>query len=96
MAEPDTAVLNAASGLDGLRVETESGTFLGHLFDLRCRWRAGDDASAVHEIVFGRTGFLLRLGIATRAPCTLPWSAVKAVRPGVIVVADGLASPAGR
>jgi hypothetical protein len=90
MAGTATDVLNTACEIDLLRLETESGRLLGHVFDLRCSWQPGEQAAPprVDEIIYGRTGLLLRLGLSHREPTSVPWSAVRGVRDGVLVVAD--------
>jgi sporulation protein YlmC with PRC-barrel domain len=88
MAEQAANVLNSACAIDLMRIESDAGHFLGHVFDLRCRWRPGDRQSPLDEIIFGRLGLLERIGVSEGRPDSVPWSAVKAVRDGVIVVAD--------
>lgn len=89
MAGAAADVLNTACEIDLLRLETESGRFLGHVFDLRCGWDPKQAAAPrIDEIIYGRRGLLLRLGLSRREPDSLPWSAVRGLRDGVIVVAD--------
>jgi len=88
MADQAADVLNTACAIDLMRVESEAGRFLGHVFDLRCRWQPGDRQSPVDEIIFGRLGLLERIGLDERKPDSVRWSVVKALRDGVIVVAD--------
>ena len=75
-----------------MRVETEGGRFLGHVFDLRSRGEPehGEthDARVVNEIVYGRLGLLERLGIVRAEPDTIPWEAVKEIRGNKIIVQD--------
>jgi len=73
-------------------VVREDGTFLGHVFDLRSEGEPEHglthDSRAVGEIVYGRMGLLARLGLDEADATTLPWSAVKEIRDGVIVVGN--------
>ena len=75
-----------------MTVETESGRFLGHVFDLRCggeaEYGAPHDERAVTKIVYGRMGLLARLGLDEADATTLPWTAVKAIRDDKIIVED--------
>jgi len=91
MADTAPDVLNRACAIDLMRIESEAGRSLGRVFDLRCRWRTGDRQSPVDQIVFGRRGLLERVGLAEGKAASLRWSAVKALRDGVIVVADEVA-----
>lgn len=78
-----------------MRVETEGGRFLGHVFDLRSHGEPehGEthDARVVNEIVYGRLGLLERLGMVQAEPDTIPWEAVKEIRGNKIVVDDVIA-----
>jgi sporulation protein YlmC with PRC-barrel domain len=73
-------------------VVREDGTFLGHVFDLRSLGEPEHgithDARAVDELVYGRMGLFARLGLDEADATTLPWSAVKEMRDGVIVVSN--------
>src|SRR5206468_1602210 len=88
MAGQAADVLNTACAIDLMRIESESGRLLGHVFDLRCRWTPGEPQSPIDEIIFGRLGLLERIGLAERRPDGVRWSEVKALRDGVIIVAD--------
>lgn len=78
-----------------MRVETEGGRFLGHVFDLRSHGEPehGEtrDARVVNEIVYGRLGLLERLGIVRADADTIPWEAVKEIKEDKIVVDDAVA-----
>ena len=80
------------SELQYAEVVREDGTFLGHVFDLRSRGEPEhgltSGARAVDELVYGRMGLLARLGLDEADATTLPWSAVKEIRDGVIVVGN--------
>ena len=77
-----------------MEVVTESGRFLGHVFDLRSRgepeYGEPHDARTVHEIVYGRLGLFERLGLTQAEPQTLPWKAVRAIREGKLIVDDSV------
>jgi hypothetical protein len=88
MAQRAAEILTTACGMELMRVETADGRLLGHVFDLRCRWRAADDdAPLLEEVVFGRTGWLERIGLRRSKPSTVHWYLVESVRGNVIVVA---------
>ncbi|MFL6662999.1 MAG: PRC-barrel domain-containing protein [Rhizobacter sp.] len=93
-----TDVLNTACSFELLRVHTSDGRFLGHVFDLRCNWRPGqDEGPVVDEIIYGRLGLLERVGLRRRKPDSVPWSAVLRVEGKVIVVdAAPARTPPGR
>lgn len=86
MAGADPRKLTGAAGIDLMRVETRDGRLLGHVFDVRCTWSPGAQASVIEEIIFGRVGLALRLGWQMRKPASVRWSQVEAVHDGVIVV----------
>jgi sporulation protein YlmC with PRC-barrel domain len=81
-----------------MTVETESGRFLGHVFDLRsegeAEYGAPHDERSVTKIVYGRMGLLARLGLDEVDATTLPWNAVKAIRGDKIIVEDSAAERA--
>ena len=83
-----------ASEFQRMTVETESGRFLGHVFDLRSEgepeYGAPHDRRAVTKIVYGRMGLLARLGLDEADATTLPWTAVKAIRDGKLIVDDSV------
>ena len=78
-----------------MEVLTESGRFLGHVFDLRSRGEpesgAPHDERIVGEIVYGRLGLFERLGLTQAEPKTVSWKAVKAIRDGKLIVDDSVA-----
>jgi hypothetical protein len=89
MAESNAKILASARAMELLRVQTADGRFLGHVFDLRCRWEP--DAGGVpiiDQIVFGKTGFFERIGLRRVAPRSVHWYLVEAIRDNVIVVAS--------
>jgi sporulation protein YlmC with PRC-barrel domain len=88
-------VLNSACDLDLLRVHDSEGRFLGHVFDLRCDWRPGqDDAPVVDEIIFGRKGLAERLGLGRHGnPQSAPWSAVQRIEDKTLIVAADQVKP---
>ncbi len=77
-----------------MEVVTESGRFLGHVFDLRSRGEPehGErrEARVVHEIIYGRLGLFDRLGLTQAEPKMLSWKAVKAIRDNQLVVDDSV------
>ncbi|HWW74764.1 MAG TPA: hypothetical protein VNZ44_05165 [Pyrinomonadaceae bacterium] len=84
-----------ASEFQSMTVETESGRFLGHVFDLRSEgepeYGVPRDVRSVTKIVYGKMGLLARLGLDEADATTLPWAAVKAIRDGKIIVEDSAA-----
>ena len=75
------------SDLLGALVESEGGTHVGHVHDLRAEVRDGE--LEVVELLVGRRGALSRLGIPLGwAPAAQPlaWSDVVDLEPGRIVV----------
>lgn len=77
-----------------MEVLTESGRFLGHVFDLRSRgepeYGEPHEERVVNEIVYGRLGLFERLGLTQAEPKTFPWKAVKAIRDGKLIVNDSV------
>jgi sporulation protein YlmC with PRC-barrel domain len=73
-----------------MRVETEDGRLLGHVFDLRSRGEPehGEtrDERVVNELVYGKLGLLARLGITQARATTVAWESVKEIRDGKIIV----------
>jgi hypothetical protein len=81
--------LKTACALQLLRVEDIGGRFLGHVFDLRCRWNAGQhEAPVVEAVVIGRAGLLHRLGFRHTRACIVPWTAVQGFRGEHVMVVD--------
>ena len=88
MAQRTPEILTTACGMELMRVETADGKLLGHVFDLRCRWRAQDDgAPRLEEILLGATGLLARLGLGRAKPGSVHWYRVESMHGNVIVVA---------
>lgn len=77
-----------------MEVLTESGRFLGHVFDLRSRGEPEHGESreerVVNEIVYGRLGLFERLGLTQAEPKTFSWKAVKAIRDNQLIVDDSV------
>ena len=73
---------------------TESGRFLGHVFDLRSRgepeYGEPHDARVIDKIIYGRLGLFERLGLTQAEPKTLSWKAVKAIRGNKLIVSDSI------
>jgi hypothetical protein len=88
MAEQAAEILTTACGMELMRVETADGKLLGHVFDLRCRWRAvEDDAPRLEEIIIGPRGWFERIGLRRTKPSSVHWYRVESMRGNVIVVA---------
>ena len=81
-----------------MRVETEGGRLLGHVFDLRSRGEPEHglthDKRVVSELVYGKLGLLARLGLTQARATTVAWESVKEIRNGKIIVDE--ASTKGR
>jgi len=94
MDRPTSHELKTASGLDLLRVCDREGRQLGHVFDLACRWTAGDEASPIDELIFGTIGLLERVGLHKRKPDSVQWTQVYEVLPKSLVISghDGPSS----
>jgi len=73
-----------------MRVETEGGRLLGHVFDLRSRGEPEHglthDKRVVNELVYGKLGLLARLGLTQARATTVAWESVKEIRDGKIIV----------
>jgi sporulation protein YlmC with PRC-barrel domain len=80
------------SELQYAEVWREDGTFLGHVFDLRSQGEPEHgithDARVVGELVYGRMGLFARLGLDEADATTLPWSSVREIRDGAIIVSN--------
>ena len=75
------------SDLLGALVETEDGSHVGHVHDLRAE--VADGEAEVVELLVGRRGALSRLGIPlgrSRAAHPVAWSDVVPLEPGRVVV----------
>lgn len=88
MAQRTAEILTTACGMELMRVETADGKLLGHVFDLRCRWRADKGgAPRLEELVLGPTGLLERIGLRRAKPSSVHWHRVESMQGNVIVVA---------
>lgn len=74
-------------------VESDDGRRLGRLFDVRC---AGEpehgltnEDRPITELVYGGRGLLEMLGFKQTDLKTMPWSSVKEIKPGKIIIAKG-------
>ncbi|PYS98040.1 MAG: hypothetical protein DMF65_10625 [Acidobacteria bacterium] len=76
-----------------MRVETEGGRLLGHVFDLRSRGEPEHglthERRVVNELVYGKLGLLARLGLTQARATTVAWESVKEIRDGKIIVDEG-------
>lgn len=83
-------VLKKVSEFQFLRVESEDGKFLGHVFDLRSSGEPEHgltrEKRVVTELVYGKMGLLARLGLDEADATTLPWESVKEISEGKIIV----------
>lgn len=82
----------SACSLQGLRVETPRGRYVGRVFDLRTCWTPGDSRPLpVQALLVGRAGWMERVGLRPRRLHPVPWAAVRACRDGVIVIDESAA-----
>ena len=72
--------------LDAQRMVAEDGRELGRLFDLSCRWQPGEASSPIEDLIYGRIGWLERVGLVHEKPPSVPWTAVRRVEQRAIVV----------
>jgi hypothetical protein len=87
MAGADTRILSGACDVQLLRVQSTDGRMLGRVFDLRIEWDPdGDGLPLVKEIIFGKRGFLERVGFRQAKSRTVQWAKVKAIYPNLLVV----------
>jgi hypothetical protein len=72
------------------QVETENGEKLGHVFELRSKGEPEHGITnkerQISEILYGTTGFWESLGIKEPQLKSIPWSAVRRVGGGKIIV----------
>ena len=70
-----------------LRLRDAGGRPLGRAHDFRCAWTPGQSEPPVVEaLVYGRRGWLWRVGFHHLPDQTLPWSAVQSIHNGVMTV----------
>lgn len=88
MAKQDPGRVGSLAALQLVRLESEDGTRLGHVFDLRTEYDPArpDRPPVVTEILYGTIGLLERLGVRRTRPRTIPWKSVIAIHPHAIVV----------
>jgi sporulation protein YlmC with PRC-barrel domain len=86
MAGANTRILSSASGMQLVRVQTTDGRELGRVSDLRIQWDPDGGGPVVTEVIFGKRGFLERLGLRQTQARTVRWAKVKAVHPDLLVV----------
>lgn len=70
-------VLGVASALARLHVLDRHGRRRGRVFDLRIDWQPGEQRSPVVELIYGRTGWMERVGLAEKHPDSAAWSRVR-------------------
>lgn len=72
-------------------VVTEDGVHLGRVVDLRCAEEPehGETRRAriVSELIFGKAGWLERLGFKAIEEKRLSWQAVRAIKDGKVIIA---------
>jgi sporulation protein YlmC with PRC-barrel domain len=78
-----------------LKIVTEDGRHLGHVFDLRSQGVPEHGLSSkeriITEIVYGTIGLWERLGLKQSKTKTLAWQAVIAIKDRKIIVANEVA-----
>jgi sporulation protein YlmC with PRC-barrel domain len=89
MAAPQAPSVIRAVELQGLQLRTTGGRRLGRLFDLKAAPAAG---ALVAELVYGELGWLERVGFRNVRAQSLPWSAVRGIEDGVILVDEAASS----
>lgn len=83
------AVLGRATALARWQVHDMQGRRRGRVFDLRVDWSPGDERSPIAELIYGRTGWMERVGLTDKRPQSAPWSRVSEVTGHAVHVADG-------
>jgi hypothetical protein len=81
-------VLGTATALARLHVHDRQGRQRGRVFDLRVDWSPGDECSPVAELIYGRTGWMERVGLTEKRPDSAAWSRVREVTGQAVEVAD--------
>jgi sporulation protein YlmC with PRC-barrel domain len=80
------------SELLGTEVVSQDGRHLGRVVELRCAGEPehGDsrESRLVTELIYGKAGWLERLGFKAVEECLVPWRAVKAIEERRIIVND--------
>lgn len=81
--------------LQFMKIVTEDGRHLGHIFDLRSQGvpehGLNNKGRIITEIVYGTIGLWERLGLKQSKTKTLAWQAVIAIKNGKIIVANEVA-----
>ena len=81
--------LSSAVALQGLRVRTVQGRYVGRVFDVRTCWTPGSsEPLPVRALLVGRAGWMERVGLRPWRLHEVPWSAVRAGRDGVLVIEE--------
>ena len=82
-------MIESACAAQTMHLVDGAGRRLGRVFDLRCDWHPGGQATTcVDEIIYGRTGLLERVGLRERRPDSVPWSALRGVEGRALVVGE--------
>ena len=94
MDRADTGRMKTLSQLKFMRVVTEEGEFLGHVFDFRSPGakeevsaKQIDAGRAIGDLIYGRKGLLERLGFREPGVQTIPWTAVVKMHDDRLIVA---------
>jgi len=88
MDRPLAEVLGVATALARWHVHDLQGQHRGRVFDLRVDWSPGDGRSAVSELIYGKTGWMERVGLREKRPDSVAWSRVCEVNGESVRVAD--------
>jgi hypothetical protein len=82
--------MKRATELQFLKIVTKDGHTLGHVFDLRSRglpeYGVRHEGRVIDELVYGKMGFLERLGLRRVKVKSLAWASVIEIKKGKIVV----------
>ena len=81
-------VLSLASTLARLHVRDARGRDRGRVFDLRVEWEPGDERSPVVEVIYGRTGWMERVGLVEKQPESAAWLRVREIAGQAVQLAD--------
>jgi sporulation protein YlmC with PRC-barrel domain len=95
MAAPQASRLIRSLELQGLRVRTAGGRRLGRVYDLEAAPRPVESKgpTMVVALVVGRQGWMERVGLRTARMDSVPWSTVRRIEGGEIVVDDEVCAP---
>jgi hypothetical protein len=90
MDRADTGRMKTITQLELMKVVTEDGEMLGHVFDLRSPGRTESRKARkerpIGEILYGRRGLLEMLGFVEAKLDRIPWDAVVGMNEQEIIV----------